>query len=63
MFLHDARGRAFYNQFLPEAKQEAWAERYREQVLSLWRRSRAGESVSPDLLREVQAIQKEEVRR
>lgn len=56
MFLKDARERAFYNQFLPEAKREAWAERFREQVLSLYRRSQASDSVSPELLREVLAI-------
>ena len=60
MFLHDARERAFYNQFLPEHKRQEWAERFREQLLNIYRRSQETESVSPDLLREVVAIQKEE---
>ena len=61
LFLRDARGRAFYNQFLPEDKRQAWAERYREQVLELYERSqKSASSVAPELLKEVQAIWKED---
>ena len=60
LFLRDARERAFYNQFLPEAKRQAWAERYKEQVLELYERSQKSASVAPELLREVQAIRKED---
>ena len=60
LFLKDARERAFYNQFLPEHKRQAWAERFKEHVLNIYLRSQKSESVAPELLREVLAIQKED---
>ena len=63
LFLEDARERAFYNQFLPEDKRQAWADRFKERVLTIYGRSQKSETRPPhSLLQEVAAIRKEDAR-